>query len=253
MPISPRLPLRWLGVALAFAGPALVATACESGPPPAATVAPPGRIVVPTATWTRGEFGAGARSTSSAAATAPSDVSDAPSPTGSAAALTSADPLALADLLRQVPTSAPGPTDPDGGSLIGTETGVPGTAAPVTVEDAPHRGKQVSVQLGALNVQAVMASPAIEREARAQLYFPLVSRCKGEDGKVLPPDAVLLELTIDEEGYILHQNTVATAQNAKYKAAAECMRRELLALPFRGPAGARGVPAQVKITLPSVD
>ena len=220
---------------------------------------PPGRTVAPTATWSRGDFGASPRSTGSVAQAAPSEgspsASDAPPPTGSAgpAPLTSADPLALADLLRQVPTSTPGPTDPDGGTLIGSETGVPGTAAPVTVEDAPHRTKQVSVQLGALNVQAVMASPAIEREARAQLYYPLVSRCKGLDGKILPPDAVLLELTIDEEGYILHQNTVATAQDPQYKAAAECMRRELLALPFRGPAGARGVPAQVKITLPSID
>jgi hypothetical protein len=123
----------------------------------------------------------------------------------------------------------------------------------VSVESAPQRTKKSDVQLGVVAVQSDMASPAIEREARAQLYFPLVSRCRDKEGKILPPDAVLLEFTINEDGYIVAQNISATATSPEHHSAADCMRRELLGLPFRGPAGARGQQAQVKMTVPSVD
>ncbi len=216
---------------------AIGVSACDSGPAPPPAVVAPGRTVEPAATWGRGDFGAR------------------PVPTSSAgpASLATADPLALADLLRAVPTSAPAATDPDGGTLLGTDTGVPSTASPVIVEDAPQRTKKSSIQFGAVAVQTEMASPAIEREARAQLYFPLVSKCRDGDGKILPPDAILLDFTIDEDGYIVPQNISATATSPSYRSAADCMRRELLGLPFRGPAGARGQQAQVKMTVPSVD
>jgi len=228
---------RSLVVALVATATAIVGIACEGGPAPAPTVAAPGRTVDPATTWARGDFGAR------------------PVPTSSAgpASLATADPLALADLLRAVPTTAPAATDPDGGTLIGSETGAPATAAPVTVEEAPQRTKKSTVQLGAVAVQSEMASPAIEREARAQLYFPLVTRCRDAQGKILPPDAILLEFTINDDGYIVPQNVSATAQSPVHRAAADCMRRELLGLPFRGPAGARGQQAQVKMTVPSVD
>ena len=57
----------------------------------------------------------------------------------------------------------------------------------------------------------------------------------------------------NDDGYIVPQNVSATAQSPVHRAAADCMRRELLGLPFRGPAGARGQQAQVKMTVPSVD
>jgi len=163
------------------------------------------------------------------------------------------DPLAVDDLLRAVPKTAPSPTDADGGTLVGSDTGTPSTASPVTTIEVPERQKKPSVQFGVMAVQADMASPAIEREARAQLYFPLVTKCKDAAGKILPPDAVKLELTIGDDGYIVQQNISATAVDPSHHAAAECMRRELSGLPFRGPAGARGRGTLVKMTVPSVD
>ncbi len=216
--------------------------ACDNGSPPAPPPAIPGRTVDPESPWARGDFGSRPAPTASAGVTSAGPVST-----------LSPDPLALADLLRAVPTSAPSPTDPDGGTLLGTDTGAPATASPVTVEDAPQRNKKSNVQLGPVAVQSEMASPAIEREARAQLYFPLVSRCRDKQGKVLPPDAIFLEFKIDEDGYLVPQSISATALSPPYQAAAECMRREISTLPFRGPAGARGQAAQVKMTIPSVD
>lgn len=222
---------------------ALVATAasalaaCDSGPTPQQTAATPGRSVDPAHVWSRNDFGA-----RSAEAT---DAGPATSAT--------VDPLALDDFLKAVPGSPPAPTDPDGGTLLGTDSGAPDGGSAVTVEEPPQRTKKGVVQLGAVAVQAEMASPALEREARAQLYFPLVTRCRGKDGKILPPDAVLLEFTIDVDGYIVPQNISATAVAAEHRDAAKCMRRELSGLPFRGPAGARGQTAHVKMTVPSVD
>lgn len=213
--------------------------ACDARPP-AQTNASPGRTVDPATPWSRADFGA-----------RPADAKS-----GSPQASSTVDPEALRDLLRAVPTADPGPTDPDGGTRIGSDTGAPATASPVTVELPPQRAKKATVQLLDLDVQADMASSAIEREARAQLYFPLVSRCRDEDGKILPPDAVLLDFSVDADGYIVPHNITATAidaGNAAHRAAAECMRRELSGLVFRGPPGARGNGTQVKMTVPSVD
>lgn len=237
MPLRSSSFARLVVVAFFATAGAAAFAACDQGPPPAPAAAIPGRTVDPASTWVRGDFGAHPAATSSA---------------GPASTFTP-DPLALADLLRAVPTSAPGPTDPDGGTLIGTDAGPPTDASPVTVEDAPLRTKKSTVLLGPVAVQAEMASPAIEREARAQLYFPLVTRCRDKDAKILPADAIFLEFKIDESGYIVPQSISATAQDAAYKSAAECMRRELGSLPFRGPAGARGQQAQVKMTVPSID
>lgn len=236
MPVPPSRPLRLLALALLATVPGVLA-ACDSGPTPQQTAATPGRTVEPARTWSRGDFGA-----------RPAETTDAgPATTGTV------DPLAFDDFLKAAPTSPPGPTDPDGGTLIGKDTGAKATSSPVTVEEPPQRTKKGVVQLGSVAVQTEMASTALEREARAQLYFPLVTRCRGKDGAVLPPDAVLLEFTIDVDGYIVPQNVTATALNLDHRDAAKCMRRELAGLQFRGPAGARGQPAHVKMTVPSVD
>jgi len=214
-----------------------LAAACSNAPEPPQTAAVPGRTVDPAAPWSRADFGA-----------RPAEVKN----TGPASVAT-VDPYALDDLLRQVPKDAPAPTDPDGGTRVGSDTGEVASASPVTTFEPPQRTKKGTVQLGVVAVQTDMASPAIEREARAQLYFPLVTRCRDKSGKILPPDAILLDFTIDIDGYIVPQNIAATATDPAHKAAADCMRRELSGLPFRGPPGARGQSAQVKMTVPSVD
>lgn len=211
--------------------------ACDGGPTPQQASVTPGRSVDPAHPWSRTDVGAR------------------PAEAAGAGPATSAtvDPLAFDDFLKAVPASPPGPTDPGGGTRIGTSTGTAATGSPVTIEEPPQRGKKGVIQLGAVAVQTEMASPALEREARAQLYFPLVTRCRGKDGQILPPDAVTLEFTIDVDGYIVPQNISATAEKEEHAAAAKCMRRELSGLPFRGPAGARGQVAHVKMTVPSVD
>lgn len=225
-----------LALVLAAAAGAFAAAGCE-GDAPQQVSAAPGRTIDPATPWSRADFGA-----------RPADAK-----TGGPASSAAPDPEALADLLRAVPSAAPGPTDPDGRTRVGSDTGAPATASPITMEQPPQRAKKVNVQLGDVDVQADMASPAIEREARAQLYFPLVTRCRDRAGKILPPDAVLLEFSIDADGYIVQQNISATAVDPVHRSAAECMRRELSGLVFRGPPGARGNGTQVKMTVPSVD
>ena len=229
-------PLLVLLLSLAATAGAAVLAACDDRAP-AETLTAPGRTVDPATPWSRSDFGA-----------RPADAKS-----GSPQSSSTVDPAALHDLLRAVPSSAPAPTDPAGGTRIGSDTGTPSTASPVTVELPPQRAKKASVQLLDLDVQADMASPALEREARAQLYYPLVTRCRDKDGNILPPDAVLLDFSIDADGYIVPHNIVATATDPAYRAAADCMRRELSGLVFRGPPGARGNGTQVKMTVPSVD
>lgn len=220
---------------LALAAAAGALAGCDSGPAPQKSAVTPGRSVEPERAWSRGDFGA-----------RPAEAADA----GPASSAT-VDPLAFDDFLKAAPHDPLAPTGPDGGTLLGSDTGRP--AGTAVIEEPQAREKKGLVQLGAVAVQAEMASTALEREARAQLYFPLVTRCKDRDGKVLPPDAVLLEFTIDGDGYIVPQNISATAVRPEHADAAGCMRRELSGLPFRGPAGARGQSAHVKMTVPSVD
>ncbi|MEZ4298813.1 MAG: hypothetical protein R3B70_27935 [Polyangiaceae bacterium] len=230
-------PLRPLAFALLAMAAATALAACDAGPAPEKTKAAPARTVDPQKPWSRLDFGARG-----------ADVGDA----GPATTAT-VDPLALDDFLHAVPSSAPAATDPDAGTLVGKDTGLPDGGPQVTVEEPAAREKKGVIQLGTVAVQADMASPALEREARAQIYFPLVTRCRARDGAILPPDAVLLEFTIDVDGYIVPQNITATAAKPEHEAAAACMRRELSGLSFRGPSGARGHTAQVKMTVPSVD
>lgn len=235
MPILRPRCLRPLLLALAAAAAGSLA-GCDGGPAPQQEVSTPGQTVDPGHAWSRGDFGA-----------RPAEVTDA-----GAAASATVDPLALDDFLKATPAAPPSPTDRDGGTLLGSDTGLPASSA-AAVEEPPARPRTGVVQLGAVAVQTEMASTALEREARAQLYFPLVTRCRAKDGQILPPDAVLLEFTIGSDGYIVPQNISATAVRREHEEAARCMRRELSGLPFRGPPGARGQAAHVKMTVPSVD
>ena len=169
------------------------------------------------------------------------------------ATLKSADPAALRELLAAVPAAVRRPTGDDGGTAIGTDTGVPEPPAPAPAADPPSDPARPRVSVGKLDVKPEMASPAVEKVARAQLYWPLVQRCRDPDGKLLPPDAIALSFTIDPEGYLLPTSIVATAVEPRHEEAAACMRRELSGLPFRGPPAPRGLITRVDALVPSVD
>jgi hypothetical protein len=103
-----------------------------------------------------------------------------------------------------------------------------------------------------VEVQALPAHAA-ERMSRAQVYHPLVMRCRDADGKILPPDAIVLRFRVDEDGNIVPSSISAIAADPRHEAAANCMRRELSAVAFRGPAAFRGSPTSLRATIPSVD
>jgi hypothetical protein len=109
------------------------------------------------------------------------------------------------------------------------------------------------VSFGALSIQGEMSSASIEREARAQLYWTLVQRCRDKDGSILPPDAVTILFRIDEDGYIIGSSINSAPSKPIYEDAAHCMRRELSSATFRAPVGARGLMTPVTMTVPSVD
>ena len=107
--------------------------------------------------------------------------------------------------------------------------------------------------IGAPTLEPEMASPALERESRAQLYWPLVQRCRDRQGNILPPDAIKLHFTIDAEGYVQPASISAAATDPEHQAAAHCMMRELSGATFRAPPSARGMITRVTATVPSVD
>lgn len=176
---------------------------------------------------------------------------------------TSADPAALDEILAAVPKTRPGPTGEDGGTAIGTTTASASdsasarasasTSAPASASPSAPLPAAPRISVGKISLQAEVSSPSIERAARAQLYWNLVQRCRDKDGAILPPDAITLTFHIDEDGYIVPATITATAADARHADPAHCMRRELSAATFRAPAGARGLPASVSMTVPSVD
>lgn len=178
---------------------------------------------------------------------------------GSPVAPTDVDPTALDELIAAAPKEKVQPTGENGGTAIGTETGEKPAAEPKKKpDDAPPPAKEAAmkasqISFGPLSIQAEMSSASIEREARAQLYWGLVQRCRAKDGSYLPPDVVTLVFRIDNDGYIVGSSINATPSKPIYDDAASCMRRELSAATFRAPVGARGMLTLVTMTVPSVD
>jgi hypothetical protein len=179
--------------------------------------------------------------------------------------MASADPSALEEILAAAPKDAGPPTGEDGGTRIGTDTGIAETkdkeqsaetraasssAAPPGKDPSDQKAR---ISLGAVQFQQAMSSPSVERSARAQLYFGLVQRCRDRDGKILPPDAVKVGFNVDSDGYIVASTIRASTQDVRYEDAAHCIRRELSAATFRAPPAARGLPTIVTLTVPSVD
>lgn len=168
--------------------------------------------------------------------------------------VSSAEPEALEEILAAARKAAPTPGDGATLAKIGTSTGVPEPSArPPQPEPQPAPAQRSRVEIGAPTMQVDMSSPAIEKAARAQLYWDLVQRCRGPDGKILPPDVIRVEFNVDADGYIVAPTIIGSASDPLYDDAATCMRRELSAATFRAPAGARGLPTRVDATVPSVD
>jgi len=169
---------------------------------------------------------------------------------------TEPEPGVLEEILSAAPKTPPKPTEPDSGTLIGTETGEkegPGTSSFASKAASATRGSKSSlVETGIIEVQALPAHAA-ERTARAQIYYPLVMRCRDAEGHILPPDAIVLRFRVDDDGNIVPSSISAIAVDPRHASAANCMRRELSAAAFRGPAASRGFPSSIKATIPSVD
>lgn len=161
------------------------------------------------------------------------------------------DPSALDEIVRAAPHERPAPTL-DGGTLVGTDTGAPPSDDKESARPKDDSARP-SVAVGRPVVQPVMSNPAIERAARAGLYFQLVTRCKDPEGKILPPDSIRIKFGLDADGLIDPSSVVVTAIDKRFQDAATCMRRELSTSAFRGPAGARGQAATIDATVPSVD
>ncbi len=174
---------------------------------------------------------------------------------------TLADRAALDEILAAAPpkpTPAQRPSGADAGAdraaLLGTDTGVRGDAG--TTTEAPPSGeppRRARIQVGKVVVEPGMSSPSIERAARAQLYWPLVQRCRDPEGAILPKEVVHLTFQIDRDGYLLPATILAVPREPRFADAARCMARELATATFRAPAAARGLQQNVGMDVPSVD
>jgi hypothetical protein len=167
------------------------------------------------------------------------------------------DPAALGEILAAAPKNAPQVTGPDGGTLVGTNTELvekdPKNAQVLIPAHKDPGLPKISIKEGDLDVGVGIPSPAVERAARAQLYHSLVTRCRDQNGKLLPPDAIVLHFRIDADGYIVPPSISAIASDPNHADAAACMRRELAGSSFRAPMAARGMASMVNATVPSVD
>lgn len=165
------------------------------------------------------------------------------------------DPQALAELLQAAPAQRLPATGPDGGTLVGTDTEV----APD--DEARRRGRAATTEppargvlrVGTIEVQPGPSNAAIESAMRAQIYWPLVHKCRDPNGDILPPDAVTLTFTVRIDGSVDPGTVSATAAERRFDDAAECMMRAFSAIGFRGPASSVGQPSRVVATIPSVD
>lgn len=170
-----------------------------------------------------------------------------------APAPSAASPAVLAELVgksRELPATTP--TGPDGSTRVGSETGADGPPVMPTPALPPPGRQRPGVQAGPIEVQPAVSSSAIEREARAQIYWRL-RNCKQNDGTPPPPDAIVLDFIIQPDGTIEPSSVKATTDDRALEPVAACVLRTFAASPFIGPAAGRNASARVVITWPSVD
>jgi hypothetical protein len=164
---------------------------------------------------------------------------------------TAVDPAALDEILAAADRARPPPAS-DRGGLVGSDTKTPADAG-APVQAAAQAARSATIRVGKVVVEPGMSSPSIERAARAQIYWPLVQRCRDREGGILPPEVVHLAFQIDRDGYIVPSTVVAIPKEPRFGDAARCMARELGTTSFRAPAAARGLPQNVATDVPSVD
>jgi hypothetical protein len=164
----------------------------------------------------------------------------------------SAEPGALDEILAAAASRARSGAA-DRSAAIGTDTGVPGDAGPAAPSAPVEPAKTARIHVGKVVVEPGMSSPTIERAARAQLYWPLVQRCRDADGGILPAEVVHLTFHLDADGYVIPATILAVPKDPRFADAARCMARELSVATFRAPAAARGLPQNVSTDVPSVD
>ncbi|HHH29865.1 MAG TPA: hypothetical protein ENK57_16175 [Polyangiaceae bacterium] len=158
------------------------------------------------------------------------------------------DPAALERIIdASSEQEVPAATSEDGATAVGTDTGIPGDELPVPASTATPR-----VMGGAVEIQPQLSSPAIEQQARAQIYWSL-RECKGPDGRPPPPESITLAFTLREDGTVDPASVLASADDESLQKTAECVLRAFSATPFEGPLAARRTPARIRITWPSVD
>jgi hypothetical protein len=174
----------------------------------------------------------------------PSGASSAPSATA-AVIPPSADPAVLREIVARVPSALP-PTSPTG-TLVGTDSGLGGTAEPLPIALPSGVPAELS-----LEPPTKLSSASTERALRASLYAELVLRCRAPDGAVLPPDAVTIQFTVRPDGQIDRGSATSTAASPEHADAARCMLRVLKTSDVRIPAS-RGHTSLVRATVPSVD
>jgi hypothetical protein len=167
---------------------------------------------------------------------------------------TEPDPRALEEILAAAksarPSEAPAPDGRD--DLLGADTGVLADAG-ARGAGRLESGRGGHVTVGPVKLESGVSNPAIERAARAELYWPLVQRCRDAQGLLLPPEVVRLDFQLDRDGYVMTATIHAVAKQPEYLDAARCMARELAIATFRAPAGARGTPQKITMDVPSVD
>ncbi len=158
-------------------------------------------------------------------------------------------PVALAELLDHVPSAgATLATAPDGGTLVGTDSGTPGDEPP----RSPEPPKPRRLRLGEPRYQPLLSNPAIERAARAQIYWPL-RVCTDDKGALPAPESITLSFTLRPDGTVDPATVSAKPKRAELDAVADCVIRTFSSLAFRGPTAALGSSPNIVILWPSVD
>ncbi len=159
------------------------------------------------------------------------------------------DPVALGELLDHVPERpGPRPTGPDGGTAVGTDTGIAGDEPAVDPPvPAPPR-----LRVGRARYLPLLSNPAIERAARAQIYSPL-RICAEASNPPPPPESITLSFTLRPDGSVDPASVGAIANKEALDEVAACVVRTFSKIPFRGPAAAHGTSPRVVILWPSVD
>ncbi|MBI4703276.1 MAG: hypothetical protein HY744_19340 [Deltaproteobacteria bacterium] len=163
------------------------------------------------------------------------------------------DPRALPELLHAVPSAWAPPTDPDGGTRIGTDTGEKAGAADAGAPAPEPPRREPKLVVGQPKFQPQLSSAAIERAAREQLYWPIVQKCRGPDGQILPPEVISLSFVIRPDGAVDPSSVKASARHPRYEKAVDCVLREFAAVPFVAPRAALGSETRVVALVPSVD